>query len=1283
MDRYENDIMREIMDYEYEGESPHYTGLGLRGMHGGMNYDNIEGFGIDDDISLDLLATLNMDIDDNTHDDLYDYIDDINYEEPDDVFLTRKIHIDNQIVEEEIHPLDRDHNRDSSVLDIYSDKNHLEQLEMDNRPYPIGRYEEEAPEGELRVQQREYGRVSGLVDILGDVDDSEDHYQPDIISASFEGATFDDVHFDDPRENDLGLLHQDQEFDVRESTHLQRVYVTNFLEDLIIPLMHGMEIFHDHEQANNRDNARDITGALYNILQATINNTEESQTSAMNSIKFQYDLFMRHPVWNTLTSMNKYLISPMFNAASSVLFGRNTKKSIDEKILKAIEKQTEFAMTGEVQGRGFMDKLLDRGVVGTMGSLVAGVVLDSVGISKSEAQRREDARSRGDKVGFSIGGWLTDQYGKGDITKRGRGGRGEIEEGTYKSNTEKVVEWLPKAIEKKLTRQESSENVSNASMDSIESLLQYDNPDQQQTDDLSIMQVGMIRSMLVGEANISLTSDILRDISVDFSEILNEFKIGLVNSTVGDTLSFETITSSQISSEGDVVNVDSLLEQISNVMNNSKVLESSYADNMDTGNIVYDSYYKQPSDDPIGSYIDEGSVLSTGNEYEQNSTNSLIYGGSGLGSDSGNDEENVIDDSDLGEMFNRITNDDGISVDFPELMFDLDKQRDDQSIINRKQSEVWDDEELNRMSVEGVLRDIRKYGKTSASEITKVRRQGFWRMLMGIGGSLLSGVASVVSGVLSIGGAIVAAIGGLAAAMGGRKLLERVGMGGGGGRSKAPRTPTGGTTAGGKYTGGKMSTGAKVGGALALAGAAHEGWNIWNDEEATTGEKLRDTTGTAGGLVGGLAGAKAGATLGAVVGSFVPVVGTAIGGIVGGIGGGLAGSMAGGAIGDKLGSVFTLGRTKDEDEQYHLDKAEQPSLMDTVKEKTTELGSKISSSLFGEANEDVAGKTTPKDNYVETRKDYETLTDSLSSIQTLNQQSFQEQLPNERFYERTGTQLFEASPETIGVQESSISDKYSSIATIEHIPVEVSEGVKERPTFDNVIQSMIDTSGESPISNKRTEDNISEGISEFNTSADKLNVIASASEDYVVGVRSLIDPSTTESDDRESEKTGTKSMLQSVIQSMIDESGDNSVTSTPISTSEAKSKNITGSNTKIESSRYEVVNLDKIGNSIVGSISDIGKTITESLKVFTGRDDYDESDNITAIQTTKQTMELQTMISDNTLNISEGNEQGNKYLKSIEKSLRDMLMIQKKAGEDAPSDNSGIMNTMRDYISRK
>lgn len=166
------------------------------------------------------------------------------------------------------------------------------------------------------------------------------------------------------------------------------------------------------------------------------------------ALQFQYQQFMRHPMWNTMKLMNDYLISPVFRAASGILFGFKKEMTVEEKILEAIQQQTQFLMKGEIEpSRGFFQRLMQGGLVGMAGR----GVLTAVGAGRGMAQSREAARARGEAPQGGIRGALADRFMSQDITRLGRHGFGrDVEEEESKDAVAEVVKKTMSTIQEEM-----------------------------------------------------------------------------------------------------------------------------------------------------------------------------------------------------------------------------------------------------------------------------------------------------------------------------------------------------------------------------------------------------------------------------------------------------------------------------------------------------------------------------------------------------------------------------------------------------------------------------------------------------------------------------------------------------------------------------------------------------------------------------------------------------------------------------------------------------------------
>lgn len=1039
----------------------------------------------------------------------------VEFDDPDDIThqLRRRIEFDN-----EFDGLDRQHDEiqraiqfeDQKPFDPLVIKRKIEfDYEYPEDRYPAGainfadrsKFEpDESSASGLAKFRRDYGSISDL---------QRDTFQPDDPNDQLhvDKALIGKIEFEDPRMGttsilyDNGMAGRDGNIDGDDELNangISRVEVTNFVADLILPVTHMLETLTEAQFMSDRDNTRSIVSMLGNILRSNIENHEKTNSSFLNGLKFQYDLFMRHPLWNTMVGIQRYLISPAFKLVGGLLFGFNKKASVEEKILKAIEQQTEFMSTGEIGGRGLMERIMNRGILGTVASAAAYPILNSLGISKAEAQRREDSRARGENVESNLLGWLTDRYGRGDITQRGRGGRGEIEEGRYESSVEKVTEWFRNKLKKETT------STALATIDEV-NRVQYDNPaDEMELSNLNIMQIGMVDKLLIDNADLSFSEKIMRDFSQSFVDAITV----VANAATGDVRSIRELTP-----EFDINSANPIDELNSNISSMFRNMSSVTADRP-TGNVVADS-------------------IATGND------------------DNGSRLSNIITET-------------GMLVEQPEMIVAVRKGMEVDKIVNRKQEDIWTEESVHRNRDVSIMDDVRKFTKETAKETEKVRKQGTWRMLLGLGSSLIAGISAVTSSVLSIGGAIVAAI------AGGSLISKATDLFGGrnkrrGPAAPPPRVPPGRTPgATPRAPGPNIGTVGKVGGVLGAGLAAYEGYDIWTDEESSTGQKLRDTTSLGGSVVGGLAGAKAGAVAGAALGSIVPFFGTAVGGIVGGLAGGIGGSMLGGSAGDSLGSIFTLG----DDDTPVMKVPTDGSIMENL--RNSEVSTKSEEEAIA------AEKANPEKSIVQQVKD----------------------------------KASEVGNGLIGASKS------------------VVDGVK---------------SGDTPIVNTGT----TSVVQPMTDPTDSKGIMSS-----IFGYNS---------DDLAAKGVETTS----AISGLIPDSVTNGI--------ESISSRYRESTTEVSS------RLDVFGSQVSSSI----KKLSDDMRFTIGSMVDKGGDSITAIQNSKAGIELQSVISENTFSMAEANEVGNKILKTIEKTLGDMLNLQKtQASAEPTDDNSTLIDSMKNFMTR-
>lgn len=1242
-----DELYDDIANYDGGGEIPLNTGLGLGGIRRNTNTDET----IEGDISVDLDARLSYDIDEDESESFDSFAktlaEDVDEDTIPDIEIEQKVkrryRRQDRELDDFVDPddplaglLDDEEDEDIERTITTTYKVNDENIDIfdkaNERNSIIGNKNDEV---EDKQSLDEFSKPFGGLDEITTLNrrQEEDAYiesldAPVYVPVEYQGG-IESFPTEDPREDGSGFMGKteyDNDLD-NVTSRIYRAEVTNFMADLVMPMSNLLLDLAELKELQDKTNFGQVTSMQANMLRAMYDTSEESTGSFLHGIKGQYELFMRNPAWNALVGLNRYLVSPMFSAATSVLFGRSKDNDVQKKILKAIQEQTEFQMKGEIEGRGFFDKLKDRGVVGTAGSLLGGVLLDSVGISKSEGQRREDKRARGEQVNWSPTGWLSDMYSKGDITRRGRHGLGTIEEGRYESNTEKVRNWVtdlkfldPLKKETGLSTDTStkvhqgefipkSDGIESASIESPELNI----------DEVSLLDIANVRTMMFG-GTMSITPNVMNDLSEQMKDTL----FSMSESNIINTPEFTHLMSNDNSSTNQAMN-----RMLSTLNNNGIVItDHDVRENSSIHNTVLPNQYNENNQRSLSLNSTQtetsGVDVLSGQNNTQSTTSNIGESAFSFGNifNTTNKEDGQVD------PLQNIVSDDGMTVESPVLNESISKTNEIQNIHNRKEMEQWDDNTTTMDVIMGILNAIKSSTKTTAKETTKVRRQGFMRMLLSAGGILVNGIGTMIKGIGSVvstiaawGGSIVAAV--AAGAWGryrrGRGTPKTTPRPTTANRkaprptstpktSTTPRTPSGGLfgglrdrasnayqgvknvgakglgyakeKAGGFIKGADKGTSSKVGkiggGLVTAALAVPEALSIINDEDSTTTEKLRDGTGLGGSVAGGLVGAKAGAAAGAAIGSIIPIGGTAVGGIIGGLAGGIGGAFLGRKAGDTAGSVFTLGRSKEEDEAYHAQKEKE-------RIEKEQKGSFIGN-LFGFGKDD---------------KEKDTITPSTKSPV----------IPKSNF---GGKPLETNTP--------NFANKFPEPKTPDNLVVNGSANSVNNSESNSVISS----------------NNVSDGNDSFINRA--LNMVGDAKSDNTT------------------------------------------------------SENFANSRSSLQLAQPEPVKID-LGSKSNGNVEEsngltkLGSTLTTSIKSLGDRFDgffAQNETNFEAInvkETQKNTLEVQRVISEKTTEANESSEVGNGHLKTIEKTLSDMLRLQKsQMVQDQPDDNSGILSSMSNYL---
>ena len=199
---------------------------------------------------------------------------------------------------------------------------------------------------------------------------------------------------------------------------VQRVRIDNVLSDLILPLSERIEILNDID-ATRRERYDQEHFLYYERILTAINRANEEGEETSRGIWVTLQQINRHPFWSigkAIVGAFKGLqgaIKGLYNVVNmgwKALFGVGDQRTELQKIHDVLQKTLQFHRTGEAQGRrrGLIGTIREQGLLGGAAGLV----------TRGIAQRREDARSRGERVrGWGSG---IDQSQREFITQRGR-----------------------------------------------------------------------------------------------------------------------------------------------------------------------------------------------------------------------------------------------------------------------------------------------------------------------------------------------------------------------------------------------------------------------------------------------------------------------------------------------------------------------------------------------------------------------------------------------------------------------------------------------------------------------------------------------------------------------------------------------------------------------------------------------------------------------------------------------------------------------------------------------
>ena len=205
-----------------------------------------------------------------------------------------------------------------------------------------------------------------------------------------------------------GMMGSDSFRDALSST-IVSVRLTSGIRDLVQPLSDRIELISLDQNARDYDRHKQTMAVLMSIRQGIFGGFGES-VLIMGKLRRNWAEFTEKPFW--------YLLVNSMSLLKNTLFGWS-RETDNEKIVNAIDKLTQFMMTGEVdQRKGLIAQFKSGGLL----KLASGLVTSAIGAGSGLAQRNEDALSVGMEREKSFASWIADKVNGDQVVRKGRTG---------------------------------------------------------------------------------------------------------------------------------------------------------------------------------------------------------------------------------------------------------------------------------------------------------------------------------------------------------------------------------------------------------------------------------------------------------------------------------------------------------------------------------------------------------------------------------------------------------------------------------------------------------------------------------------------------------------------------------------------------------------------------------------------------------------------------------------------------------------------------------------------
>lgn len=202
------------------------------------------------------------------------------------------------------------------------------------------------------------------------------------------------------------------------SSVIQPVRLTGAVRDIVNPLYDRLKIL--NEERGQVETQRYIEQTMYSSkMLESLNSINASNAGSSRGIYLAIREFKNAPILKSLRVAMAGLAA-VTKFGFGLAFGFGKKKSDADRIVAAINRQTEWMMTNQInQSQGIFTRLLRDGILGVGIEKTARLAMRTVGINFKRGQEAEDRMSRGESAGGILNA-ISHRLMKHQLTLKGR-----------------------------------------------------------------------------------------------------------------------------------------------------------------------------------------------------------------------------------------------------------------------------------------------------------------------------------------------------------------------------------------------------------------------------------------------------------------------------------------------------------------------------------------------------------------------------------------------------------------------------------------------------------------------------------------------------------------------------------------------------------------------------------------------------------------------------------------------------------------------------------------------